>query len=121
MSFVWLVEGFWGCNWEYVNTHGFHCKYSQTDIISRQSEHQSRWSDICYFWYEWQSWGEGKFRVVGDNLVPETESEENNGRRQRKLTKKVKNIKFLYWKVENKGSAIKWREKVFCYWWSFIP
>ena len=58
------------------------------DSISRQCEHQSGWNDICYFWYEWQSWGEGKFRVVGNNLVPETESEENNGRRQRKITKK---------------------------------
>ena len=28
--------------------------------------------------------------VAGDNLVPETESEENSGQRQRKLTKKSK-------------------------------
>ena len=31
--------------------------------------------------------------VVGDNLVPEIESEENSGRRQRKLTKKGKEYK----------------------------
>ena len=34
--------------------------------------------------------------VAGDNLVPETESEENSGRRQRKLTKKDKEYKILY-------------------------
>ena len=31
--------------------------------------------------------------VAGDNLVPETESEENSGRRQRKLTKESKEYK----------------------------
>ena len=31
--------------------------------------------------------------VVGDNLVPETESEENSGRRQRELTEKGKEYK----------------------------
>ena len=33
--------------------------------------------------------------VVGDNLVPETESEENSGRRQRKLTEKGKEYKIF--------------------------
>ena len=90
MSFIWCVERFWSRSWEYVNTHG------QTDVISRQCEHQARWRDICCFWYEWRSWGEGNPDLVGDNLVLETESEENSGRRQRKLTKKGKEYKILY-------------------------
>ena len=44
--------------------------------------------------------------VAGDNLVPETESEENSGRRQRKLTKKSKRYEIFCWKVENKGCTI---------------
>ena len=53
--------------------------------------------------------------VVEDNLVPETESGENSGRRESKLTKKGKYKISL---LQSRKQSV--NEKMLCYWWSVI-